>query len=211
MGRKEKQLKIEIPLSFGSKNKGFWNQIRQNIEPVVNEIYDQAEAEAKTRSVSIMKSIYKEIIRQYYTYRTVWYNRHGEGVGTRTGFNLYRAYEARYVDAPTDDAAMLQSGYLPSKLLQYRQISKRQPSPSKQQVFAYIMKGGRSVPPWATRNGKPGGMQFIADINSPELGAMWGAPIDVMNEASKRLPDYFDKVVFDYFSAQLTRIMFIWR
>lgn len=211
MGRREKSIKLEIPLSFGSKNKGFWDQIKKNIVPVVDNIYDQAEAEAKTKSVSVMKSIYKEIIRQYYTYKTVWYNRHGEGVGTRTGFNLYRAYEAKYVDNPSDDAAMLQSGYLPSRLLQYRQISKRQPPPSKQQVFAYIMKGGRSLPPWATRNGVSGGMQFIADINSQELGTMYGAPINVMDEAAKRLPNYFDKVVFDYFKTQLNRIKLIWR
>lgn len=212
MGRKGQQIKLGIPISYGIKNRGFYDQVRQSVEPVINDLYDGAEQEAKSKSVSVIKSVYKQIIEQYYRYKTVWYDRHGEGVGTGTGFNLYRAYDAKYVDTTTDTQAMLQSGYLPSKLLAYHQISKTQPNPKKEDVFNYIMNGGRSIPPWATRNGRAGGMMFFADVHPVELNQnLSGVPLDVMEQAEQLIPSYFDKIIFDYFKSQVNRIKIVWR
>lgn len=129
---------------LGKQKRYIHQELYKIIEPVVNEIFDTASIAMQQEYRFAVENLYETVIEAYYQYRTKMYNRHGEGVGTQTGWHLYYGL---HLNVPTfsDDLDIgyeMSGKYLPERY--YSVLGKKRGKPySKIKVYDNMLKGIR--------------------------------------------------------------------
>lgn len=172
------------------------NALLSGILKEAKEIEQIASNSAAEKTKKILEKSYDSIIDQYYLYKTTSYYRHGVGVGTCTGENLYRS----------NNISMLYSGERAEGLMLDINASDMAGYPriSKDQVLNNVLDGIRGVPgnkpSWLINKRTNKHMMmfqvetsFKASIEV-ETDTFTGTPREIMTQLGKKIEeDYYKK------------------
>lgn len=170
---------------------------KERAKAALVEMLRYAEDLATNDASNQLKLLYKEIITQYYKYRTIRYVRHGEPrSGTKHGSNLYDTFDM-YADRVGDTYNQLIRLW-GDRIAGYTQVVDGS-DVDPDLVVDKVISGSRPMIPWISDD-----LPFIADIHSPILGNFSGTPFNILN--SDGLWDALSKYRqerFDYYSSAL--------
>jgi len=131
---------ITLPNTEDFLAKKFEDRLRARLST----IFDMAFSEALVYGLNYAYSelyreafqMYDHFIDQYYSYVTKSYYRHGVGIGTGTGENLYRGSQIKLITGQNPDLIIEFSG---ADMAGYKYDS-------TDTVLGIVMKGGRGIP-----------------------------------------------------------------
>ena len=170
----------------------------QDIQKEALQIERNVSKIAAEKTKEIISKAYDDIIDQYYLYKTTSYYRHGTGIGTGTGINLYRSNNIslyptnvgendRYTGFILDINANDMSGY---------------PRYSKDKVLDNVLNGIRGVPrgfSWLInkKNNRMMAMMqreinFSANIKANNE-SFQGTPNDILDKLIAKIPNYYER------------------
>ncbi len=219
-------LTLKVPVL--PRPKKFLNKlIERESNRLFNVLYEPCITEARARTISRFGKVFDKMIDQYYEYKTKRYYRHETGRGTGTGANLYRAYHAMFkpgldenVFGYTIDARRLAGNkkLKISKMEDYRQLNGTvQPAGP---ILDYIMKGGRSMPPFmhigssyikaAVEGSQDYPTSWAPNFDDEFFGHISGQPYAALKNAIKGVPKVLKNYFWQEANARLKGIQIKW-